>query len=295
MREEVFFGEVHAYHYASAVDPPHYSLLIAHGIGGHGGTYDKFCAAMLTKGVEIWSMDLPGHGLARGARGDFRFVDWLTDIDTAAAAIKTLSPAPLFVLGSSQASAAAVHALAVAPDLDGAVTMGIILPEIPRAATGSERMGGPMQTAEAARIAATEGDQRRIDLRTALDWSNDYAREDPGVLEKKLADPLRAWSYGYASYHSYWNYRPAHPITENVKPILITVGGADPLMPTEYVHACLERIGGPTELYVMPQAGHQLMTYYTDPFVQVVDEWARRQVEELGGRIDETGRRTHRR
>ena len=282
MRDEVVFGEVHAYHYAPSTTPPRYSLLIAHGIGGHGGTYDRFCGSMVTRGVEIWSMDLPGHGLARGARGDFRFTDWLVDIGVAAKEIKTLSPAPLFVLGSSQGSAAAVHALAVAPELDGAITMGIILPEIPRAATGSERMGGPMQTPEAAQIAATEGDWRRIDLHTALDWSKDYAREDPAVLEKKLADPLRAWSYGYASYHSYWNYRPAHPITENAKPVLVTVGGADPLMPTDYVRACVERIGGPVELYVMPDAGHQLMTYYTDAYVQVVDEWSGRRAEALG-------------
>jgi alpha-beta hydrolase superfamily lysophospholipase len=53
------------------------------------------------------STDLPGHGQARGERGDRRFPMWLHDIDTAATGMRERWQRPVYVLGSSQGSAAA--------------------------------------------------------------------------------------------------------------------------------------------------------------------------------------------
>lgn len=282
MRTDVQLGQVHGYRYAPSAEPPRYNLLIAHGIGGHGATYDVFCEPLAARAVNIHSVDLPGHGLARNASGEFRFVEWLEDIDEAARLIKKQSGRPLFVLGSSQGSAAAFHSLAFSPAVDGAVTMGIILAGVPMEHdSASKRIGQQMTGPQAVAIAQREGDHRRIDLRTAIDWDRDYATEDSNVLEKKQADPLRTWSYGFASLHSYWNYVPPVPPSENRKPLLVTAGGDDPLMPRSYVESCFAAIGGPKELYVMPGAGHQLMLYYTDAYVDVVDGWISQQVELL--------------
>jgi alpha-beta hydrolase superfamily lysophospholipase len=172
VRTEVQLGQVHAYRYASPAQPPRYHPLIAHGIGGHGGTCDVFCEPMTARGVTVHSIDLPGHGLARNLSGEFRFTDWLEDIDEAARLIKQESSHPVFVLGSSQVSAAAFHSLAFSPAVDGAVTMGIILSTVP----------------------------------------------------------------------------------------------SD---------------GGPKELSILPGAGHRLMLYYTDAYLDIVDSWASRQAETL--------------
>lgn len=280
MRNDLRLGGVHAYHYSSATEPPDYSLLIVHGLGGHGGTYDVFCQPMASRGVDVYSMDLPGHGLGRNPRGNFRFIEWLEDIDEAARTIKEISSAPLFVLGSSQGSAAAFHSLAYSDSVDGAVTMGIILNEVPvDRDCGLGRIRAKFVGPDATRIATGEGDERRIDLRTAIDWDNDYAREDSNVLEKKLADPLRTWSYGFASLHSYWAYQPPIAPSENRKPVLVSAGAEDPLMPSTYIEDCFAEIGGPKELYLMPDAGHQLMTYYTGDYVEVVDGWIKRQLK----------------
>lgn len=282
VRNDLQLGQVHAYHYEPPSGQPRYHLLVAHGIGGHGGTYDKFCEPLAERGVDIYSIDLPGHGLARNPSGEFRFEDWLEDIDTAARAIKADSTQPLFVLGSSQGSAAAFHSLAFSPAVDGAVTMGIILTGVPLGENSASRQIGRQMTGpKADAIAAAEGNHRRVDLRTAINWDRDYATEDSDVLEKKLADPLRTWSYGFASLHSYWNYRPPQSPSENRKPLLVTAGGSDPLMPRSYVQACFEAIGGPKELYFLPNAGHQLMLYYTDQYLEVVDGWISRQLGAL--------------
>jgi len=53
-------NELHCYRYPS--EDATYALVISHGLGGHGGIYDRFCQHHLEKGAEIWSYDAPGHG-----------------------------------------------------------------------------------------------------------------------------------------------------------------------------------------------------------------------------------------
>jgi hypothetical protein len=58
-------------------------------------------------------------------------------------------------------------------------------------------------------------------------------------------------------------------------------------MPRSYVQARFEAIGGPKELYFLPNAGHQLMLYDTDQYLDVGDGWISRQLGALsttGGR-----------
>ena len=82
MRQEFYHDRVHGYEYF-APGTSDYSLLIVHGIGGHGGTYDVFCEPLSERGVNILSIDLPGHGLARNTRGNWRFTEWLEDVHCA--------------------------------------------------------------------------------------------------------------------------------------------------------------------------------------------------------------------
>ena len=282
MREDVWLGRVHAYRYDPPDGRPRYHLLIAHGIGGHGGTYDVFCEPLAQRGVRVHSMDLPGHGKARNESGNFRFSDWLEDIDEAARLIKQEDQLPLFVLGSSQGSAAAFHSLAFSDHVDGAITMGIVLSTVPPVgSSASGHIGGMMRRPEAAEIVRAEGDTRRIDLAKEIQWDRDYAQNDPNVLAKKMEDPLRTWTYGYASLYSYWHYEPPIPTADNVKPVLVTSGGNDPMLPVAYVDACFDAIGGPKERYTLPGGGHQLMTYHTAEYVEVVDTWASRIARQL--------------
>lgn len=275
MREDFWADKVHGYHYPAEGEAA-YSLLIAHGIGGHGGTYDIFCGPLSKRGVNIVSMDLPGHGLARNERGNWRFTEWLEDIDTAAKAMKERWGKPVFVLGSSQGGAAAFHSLAFSDAVDGAITMCIILSEVPPPPGDAlAKKYSEFQSPEARAIAEREGDARRIDLTTTLDWNKNYAANEANILQKKQQDPLRAWSYGYPALVSYYNYSPPIPAAENKKPVLITVGENDPLVSTDYVRKCFDAIGGPKALAIVPDGTHQLMLYHTDIYVPLVDDWVR--------------------
>ena len=282
MRTDFQVDAVHGYEYAASGDAP-YSLLIAHGIGGHGGTYDVFCEPMAERGVPVISMDLPGHGLARcrdGVKGNWRFTEWLEDIDVAAAAMRAKFGKPVFILGSSQGSAAAFHSLAFSDSVTGAVCMNIILTEVTPKETDPVYKHQMMLTSTGFKQhAETVGDSERIDLADAIDWNKNYSSDENDILAKKKADKLRAWSYGVASMASYWNYEPLIAAAENSKPVLLTYGDADPFTSPGYMEACFKAIGGPKALEAVKGGSHQLMLYHTDLYVDMVDKWIREQVK----------------
>lgn len=279
MREEIWFDHAHAYHYP-AVGTSAYSLLIVHGIGGNGSTYDVFCEPLAARGVDIYSLDLPGHGKTKNQKGNFRFSEWLADMDIAAKAIRTRHPRqPLYVLGSSQGAGPAFHSLAISDAIEGAILMGMaVLHDCPPRTAVAGTLYPELTTPEAAAHAEQVGDSERFDLETLLDWNKNYAKDDPDILAKKKQDPLRAWSYGYASMRSIYAYQPPVPPSANAKPVFFTVGEDDPLVPSDYVREAFDCIGGPKELYVLPGGTHQLMLYHTDLYVPIVDEWVRRQI-----------------
>ena len=279
MRNDFFFDRVHGYHYAAHGEPA-YSLLIAHGIGGHGGTYDVFCEPLAERGVNVVSMDLPGHGLARNTRGNWRFTEWLEDLHLAATAMRARWGKPVFVLGSSQGSAAAFHSLAFSDAIAGAITMCIILSEVvPDESDDLYHRFREFRSQEGRSTARREGDRKRIDLATTLDWNKNYAANESNVLEKKMKDLLRPWTYGYASLASYYTYEPLIPASENSKPVLITGGENDQLVSAAYVRKCFEAVGGPKTLEIVPGGGHQLLLYHTEQYVPLVDGWVRRQLQ----------------
>ncbi len=279
-RAEFWFGQVHGYHYAAPA--PRYALIIAHGTGGHGGTYDKFAVPMTGMGADIYSIDLPGHGKARNESGNWRFTEWLDEVDLTAREIKARTGLPVFVLGSSKGAAVAFHSLAHSPSVDGAVTMGLFLTEVPPPESdGIGKRYREFRTPQAAETARTQGDTLRIPIETLFDWNKSYALNEANVLEKKKTDPLRTWSWGYASEYSYMNYEPPAPASANRKPVLVAVGELDPLMRPVYVKQCFDAIGGPKRLEVIPGGGHQLMTYHTEVFAPLVNAWCTGQADKL--------------
>lgn len=52
------------------VDSPKKVFCIIHGIGEHAGRYDRMAGYLTDVGIAVVSMDLPGHGLTDGRRGD---------------------------------------------------------------------------------------------------------------------------------------------------------------------------------------------------------------------------------
>lgn len=86
-----------------AAPTPKAALLVVHGYFEHGGRYADTAQALTARGIEVWALDLRGHGASEGSRGYIeRFEDYLDDVDAVVAKMRASHGAlPRFVLGHS--------------------------------------------------------------------------------------------------------------------------------------------------------------------------------------------------
>ena len=254
-----------------------YVLVLVHGTAGYSAVYDNFAEQFRRHyPATVWAFDLTGHGRTPGPRGVFTFEDFLEDVRAVCDHAAQSTGLPVVLHGASQGGEIAFHALARCPHVAGAVCMNILLND----ELQMNRAIRLMRSTVMNRVARALGDRVRVPLRRFIDFKAAY-QEDPGLLPEKLADPLYVWSYGFKSYHSVFNYRPAEPAAANAKPVLIACGENDEIVGADHARACFERIGGPTDLFVMPGGGHQLMLFETALYSRVVDSWIRERI--LGG------------
>ncbi|MDR0360113.1 MAG: lysophospholipase [bacterium] len=60
---------------------PRGALLVVHGLGEHGGRYERLADAMVPHGWSCWAVDLRGMGASEGRRGHLdRWTDWVGDV-----------------------------------------------------------------------------------------------------------------------------------------------------------------------------------------------------------------------
>ena len=103
------------------------SVLIFHGITGYSGPYGPLVAEHLAaSGFDVFALDLRGHGLSDGRRGDYpsreRFVK---DLNETIALVRTKSRKLVF-LGHSLGALAAIAAVNSSPEsVDGLVLLSV--------------------------------------------------------------------------------------------------------------------------------------------------------------------------
>jgi alpha-beta hydrolase superfamily lysophospholipase len=84
-----------------ATDAARASLLIIHGLGEHGGRYERAAGIFARAGLDTWALDLRGFGASGGRRGYVERLDvWLDDVADRLAALRDLD-LPVVLLGHS--------------------------------------------------------------------------------------------------------------------------------------------------------------------------------------------------
>ena len=262
-------NEIYCHRYAGP--NPRYALLISHGIGGHGGIYDVFCEQMAAKGVDLWSYDAPGHGRSTSTRprGQWTLEEWSKAGADFAEHIATECKIPVFVLGSSLGGGAAYGALASSAAVLGGVFMGSV-------ALPGANPHHPFSEPGIGRVLELLGRAVRLDIATLINFDEDYGYS--WAAAQKLLDPYNTWSYDLASFLTMGTYVPAVPLSENRKPILLTVGENDPFAPPARVRELCDKIGGPTTFHQFDGASHQLMLFHTTDYARFVHDWCLEQI-----------------
>ena len=257
-------NDLHAYRYLPKGDA-RYALVISHGVGGHGGIYGPFCELHAGKGVDIWSYDAPGHGRSNNARprGQFTMEEYAQATRDFATHVKAETGLPVFSLGSSMGSGAAVSAMNCA-DITGAIVMGGIVP----GTNAHQAMVGHYDNEVLQTVSDQLGRALRVDINLVINFDDDYGFRGAG--EAKKQDSLNTWSYDFASWLSVMTYKPPFSWSENTKPLLLAVGTEDPLIPEGLMEATVAEIGGPVQLKKIEGGPHQLMLFSTVEFSTVL-------------------------
>jgi acylglycerol lipase len=110
---------------------PRAAIALLHGLAEHAGRYAAFAAAMNAAGIDVYAIDLRGHGRASGKRAWItRFDEYLDDAQALIAHVGAACAGPgtpLFLMGHSMGGAiAALYAIERAPQ-SGVPLAGLLL------------------------------------------------------------------------------------------------------------------------------------------------------------------------
>jgi acylglycerol lipase len=108
------------YVWRTKATPPRAAIALLHGLAEHAGRYAAFAADMNAAGIDVFAIDLRGHGHASGRRAWVaRFDEYLEDAQALVAHARATSAqqaTPLFLMGHSMGGAiAALYAVERAP------------------------------------------------------------------------------------------------------------------------------------------------------------------------------------
>jgi len=106
---------------------PKATVVIAHGLGEHGGRYAEVAAQLVGLGCVVHAIDHRGHGRSGGARVLVdKFANAVADMDTLIDRAKRQQPTrPLFLLGHSMGGALSLsYAIKHGKKLDGLILSG---------------------------------------------------------------------------------------------------------------------------------------------------------------------------
>jgi len=164
---------------------PRAAIALLHGLAEHAGRYAAFAARMNAAGIDVYAIDLRGHGRASGRRAWVtRFDDYLDDADAlvaCAGAACAASGTPLFLMGHSMGGAiAALYAIERAP-ASGVPLAGLLLSS-PALAPGRDVPGWMIAASRVISAVCPRFPAMKIDA--AL-----LAR-DESVVAANRADPL---------------------------------------------------------------------------------------------------------
>ncbi|WP_321816817.1 MULTISPECIES: alpha/beta hydrolase [unclassified Paraburkholderia] len=112
--------ELPLYAWRARGTPARAAIALIHGLAEHAGRYTALAARLNAAGIDVYAIDLRGHGRASGKRATIhRFDDYLDDAEALvahAAAQSAKQRMPLFLMGHSMGGAiAALYAIERAP------------------------------------------------------------------------------------------------------------------------------------------------------------------------------------
>ncbi len=257
--------------------PPNKVLMVVHGMGGHGAYYAAAIAPYLVpQGTAVYAVDLRGHGLSDGVRGDITDFDlFQLDLEVAMREVRRLHPdLPLFMLGESMGTSIAINYVIDAPAETRPDFLALIACVV--APLVKPRPDEILRT-----VYYFVKDRQRVALPTT-------GREEQGIRDLEFikvlkSDPLfnRKVSVRFLTKLTGHMRRAHNSPLKLTLPVFIAQGGRDITVNRRRTRAFMDKIAASDkEIHIFPAAFHALLN---DPDAPQVRErlvaWMERQRE----------------
>jgi alpha-beta hydrolase superfamily lysophospholipase len=214
------------------------SVVIAHGLGEHGGRYERLVDALLARGFAVCAMDHRGFGRSPGQRGHVSsWAEYRADLGSFLDLARRADPeAPLFLYGHSMGALIALdYALEASYGAGG--LRGLILSGVPLEPVGVAKPWLVLVARALSRILPRAALRSPVDARALS--------RDPEVVRAYEEDPL---VHGQAT--ARWGVealaaidRAKGRLPELTLPVLLIHGGDDPLNSPEGSRLIADRAG----------------------------------------------------
>lgn len=216
-----------------SVPSPRARIVLLHGYAEHAGRYRAVVEALTGAGYECHTLDLRGHGQSEGVRGHVRdFEDYLNDVDDLLSTLAD-SPIPRILFGHS---------------LGGLIAMAYVL-RSPKAfrslAVSSPFLNPAMPVPKVQEMLALAASHLAPTLLTDSPLDPRGISRDPAVVEAYMADPLV-----FKTFNARWFFeirKGQEQVLEQAGkielPVLMLLGGADPIADPERSRQVFERLG----------------------------------------------------
>ncbi len=226
-------------------------VVVAHGLGEHGGAYAHVAAALgRSSGVDLLAVDFRGHGRSPGRRGVVRrYEELCDDLRAAVAWAADERPGlPRFALGHSNGGQVVLRALLDGGlDVAGAVLSNPALRVASPVSRWKRGLGRALR-----RLAPTVTFGTDIDLATLT--------RDPVMIAARRDDPLRhdringPLFFGIVEGGATIHRRAG----EIALPVLLVLGAADPLIDAAFTSTVFDRLGSADKTRVVfPEMLHE--------------------------------------
>jgi alpha-beta hydrolase superfamily lysophospholipase len=235
-----------------ALESPRAAVAIVHGYAEHSGRYNHVAAMLNTLGLDVFALDVRGHGRSDGARGHAAdYNEYIDDVRVFLDEIRKVSPTRrILVLGHSNGGLITLlYALDPAPDVFACVVTAPFLGTAMKVPGWKSSLGKIMSAV-----------YPKLSLPSGLPTQG--LSHDPEVVRAYENDPLV-----FPTATAGW-FTAALAAQDRVKreagrialPILVMQGMADPLVDASMARPLFDAIGSSDKKYVeYPGLYHEIM------------------------------------
>ena len=263
-------------------------FIFNHGGGGYSRLFTALARGLFERGYTVLLPDQVGQGLSGGTWRDLSIAAFVQNLVDVANWARARYVGPLFMAGGSLGGGLTYHAAAAGAPVDGLICHNLYdfgraadALVLSRFAWATAVPGLPALFARMLRLLATLLPGLPLPYRLLGRFDRMVDRREADFYAKWQADPipLRRVTLGYL--HSMFSTKTAVPYEQNNLPILVINPAQDEMVDPAVTRRNYERLAGP-KTYAELAYGHwALSPAFVVEWVNLVDDWCRRQVPTL--------------